>query len=81
MKYLTSCHTNSTYIDNVLSFFGEPDQIKSYKYELERPGTMFHYLTIYLSKTFCFTTGGYKGDKDGYAIPAGTDIFISVSGE
>ncbi|KAK9152192.1 hypothetical protein Syun_010501 [Stephania yunnanensis] len=22
--------------------------------------------------------GGYKGDKDGYAIPAGTDIFISV---
>ncbi|XP_057450094.1 cytochrome P450 97B2, chloroplastic isoform X3 [Lotus japonicus] len=23
--------------------------------------------------------GGYKGDKDGYAIPAGTDVFISVS--
>ena len=23
--------------------------------------------------------GGYNGDKDGYAIPAGTDIFISVS--
>ncbi|XP_054796857.1 cytochrome P450 97B2, chloroplastic isoform X2 [Prosopis cineraria] len=22
--------------------------------------------------------GGYKGDKDGYAIPAGTDLFISV---
>lgn len=22
--------------------------------------------------------GGYKGDKDGYAIPAGTDIFVSV---
>ncbi|TYJ27732.1 hypothetical protein E1A91_A07G208800v1 [Gossypium mustelinum] len=22
--------------------------------------------------------GGYKGDKDGYTIPAGTDIFISV---
>ncbi|XP_006841947.2 cytochrome P450 97B2, chloroplastic isoform X6 [Amborella trichopoda] len=22
--------------------------------------------------------GGFKGDKDGYAIPAGTDIFISV---
>lgn len=22
--------------------------------------------------------GGYKGDKDGYAVPAGTDIFISV---
>ncbi|KAF7833674.1 cytochrome P450 97B2, chloroplastic [Senna tora] len=22
--------------------------------------------------------GGYKGDKDGYAIPAGTDVFISV---
>ncbi|KAK9285940.1 hypothetical protein L1049_025142 [Liquidambar formosana] len=22
--------------------------------------------------------GGYKGDKDGYAIPAGTDIFLSV---
>lgn len=24
-------------------------------------------------------TGGYNGDKDGYAIPPGTDIFISVS--
>lgn len=24
--------------------------------------------------------GGYNGDKNGYAIPAGTDIFISVSG-
>jgi len=23
--------------------------------------------------------GGHKGDKDGYAIPAGTDLFISVS--
>ncbi|KAE9612863.1 Cytochrome P450 97B2 [Lupinus albus] len=22
--------------------------------------------------------GGYKGDKDGYAIPAGTDVFLSV---
>ncbi|TXG57740.1 hypothetical protein EZV62_015569 [Acer yangbiense] len=22
--------------------------------------------------------GGYKGDKDGYSIPAGTDIFVSV---
>ncbi|XVF20953.1 hypothetical protein REPUB_Repub12eG0048300 [Reevesia pubescens] len=22
--------------------------------------------------------GGYKGDKDGYSIPAGTDIFISI---
>lgn len=22
--------------------------------------------------------GGYKGDKDGYAIPAGTDLFLSV---
>ncbi|KAL6983193.1 hypothetical protein U1Q18_016586 [Sarracenia purpurea var. burkii] len=22
--------------------------------------------------------GGYKGDKDGYAIPAGTDIFLSI---
>ncbi|KAA3459171.1 cytochrome P450 97B2, chloroplastic isoform X1 [Gossypium australe] len=25
--------------------------------------------------------GGYKGDKDGYIIPAGTDIFISVQKE
>uniref|UniRef100_A0A2P2JPC9 Uncharacterized protein n=1 Tax=Rhizophora mucronata TaxID=61149 RepID=A0A2P2JPC9_RHIMU len=24
--------------------------------------------------------GGYKGDKDGYPIPAGTDIFVSVGG-
>lgn len=23
--------------------------------------------------------GGYRGDKDGYKIPAGTDIFLSVS--
>uniref|UniRef100_A0A2C9V8W9 Cytochrome P450 n=1 Tax=Manihot esculenta TaxID=3983 RepID=A0A2C9V8W9_MANES len=23
-------------------------------------------------------TGGYRGDKDGYAVPSGTDIFISV---
>lgn len=23
--------------------------------------------------------GGHKGDKDGYAIAAGTDVFISVS--
>lgn len=23
--------------------------------------------------------GGYNGDKNGYTIPAGTDIFISVS--
>lgn len=23
--------------------------------------------------------GGYNGEKDGYAIPAGTDIFLSVS--
>lgn len=25
-------------------------------------------------------SGGYNGDKNGYAVPAGTDIFISVSG-
>lgn len=24
--------------------------------------------------------GGSKGDKDGFTIPAGTDIFLSVSG-
>lgn len=23
--------------------------------------------------------GGYKGDEEGYEIPTGTDIFISVS--
>ena len=23
--------------------------------------------------------GGYRGGKDGYKIPAGTDIFLSVS--
>ncbi len=28
---------------------------------------------------FLKRAGGYKGDKDGYKIPAGTDIFISVS--
>lgn len=22
--------------------------------------------------------GGYNGDKDGYEIPAGTDVFVSV---
>jgi len=28
----------------------------------------------------CITfSGGHKGDKDGYTIPAGTDVFISVS--
>lgn len=25
------------------------------------------------------SAGGYKGDKDGYPVPAGTDIFLSVS--
>lgn len=25
------------------------------------------------------STGGYNGDKDGYEIPAGTDVFLSVS--
>lgn len=33
---------------------------------------------IYL-KTCTISPGGHKGDKDGYTIPAGTDLFISVS--
>lgn len=38
----------------------------------------FH-LRYCIHELFVSPPGGYKGDKDGYAIPAGTDLFISVS--
>lgn len=38
----------------------------------------FPFAMLYLW-TFVTPPGGHKGDKDGYAIPAGTDLFISVS--
>lgn len=38
------------------------------------------YLSLLNYLRICTTfPGGHKGDKDGYTIPAGTDVFISVS--
>lgn len=28
---------------------------------------------------YLYYSGGYRGDENGYKIPAGTDIFLSVS--
>lgn len=31
-----------------------------------------------VQKLYSHAAGGYNGDKDGYPIPAGTDVFVSV---
>lgn len=40
---------------------------------------MFLAFEIIYVRTCTISPGGHKGDKDGYTIPAGTDVFISVS--
>lgn len=40
---------------------------------------IFKLLFLSLLNVSYLSPGGHKGDKDGYTIPAGTDVFISVS--
>ena len=35
--------------------------------------------SLNLTYNLCICAGGYKGQKDGFQIPKGTDVFVSVS--
>lgn len=40
---------------------------------------MFPHPVVIKVETLFYSSGGYNGDKNGYEIPAGTDVFLSVS--
>ncbi|KAL6137122.1 hypothetical protein ACLB2K_062417 [Fragaria x ananassa] len=79
MTMLIAGHETTAAVLTWAIFFLAQNPSKMKKAQTEIDSGSFAHLLVARSNTHdFFISGGYKGEKDGYKIPAGTDIFVSV---